>query len=261
MDFEKNQLLRIDTLVRKGFFKEAKGLLRSLVRHPLERKYRVQAASLARRLSLPELGVKLLAPYVRPKARAPVEAKEPEIIEYAASLIRMRVLSESEGLLSSIDAERFPSANLFRAFIAISQWDFLKAEPLLKSYSMNPEVSPYESLIAKTNIAMGLVFEERIEEADLLLNAIIEESKASKSQLLLASALRFKTENEINRENLDGAIKSIEEAQRSLTDKGVIDTLLIDRQRAELQIKLTGPSKSNLTEMNIIRGRAMKLGR
>lgn len=143
---------------------------------------------------MPELGLQILHPVVRPEDSAlPDEPSTPEeIVEYAGNLIRAGLFVEAVALLSRREAQKIPQAFLFRAFAAVSQWDYAESREWLERYLALSAVSPYDRLVAEVNLADSLVSDEMLSSAKPLLDRLESETRAGGHRLLLANVLKYR---------------------------------------------------------------------
>src|SRR4051794_20375252 len=105
----------IDSRIRAGKTLQASKAVADLSRETLAREERIQLARLARRSFVPQIGIRLLSPVVRPGARSVEIANNDEKLEFAACLVWIGALQEALILLDELDPTLHPEADLFRA--------------------------------------------------------------------------------------------------------------------------------------------------
>jgi len=86
-----------DGFIRAGKRAKARQLFEGALKRKIPPAERVRLASLARRLELPHIGLRLLAPQVRPSRFSAAQPTEAELAEYAANLVRHGAVEENLG--------------------------------------------------------------------------------------------------------------------------------------------------------------------
>ncbi|MBX2993428.1 MAG: hypothetical protein KF681_01345 [Bdellovibrionaceae bacterium] len=135
----------------------------------IPRELRLGFANLCRRLSMINVGLKILAPVVLQsrdfRGLAPSAAEKSE---YAVLLQRTGAVPEALRLLESIDQRQWPQALLLQAFCHFNRWEYEASLPLLHRY-LESSLDPYARLVGEVNLAAALIVVHRLEEAEDLL--------------------------------------------------------------------------------------------
>lgn len=154
--------------------------------------HRLELAQILRRLGQFQRALRILHPLIRPSARKEArQALPPELIEYAGSLIQNGSLGEGRSLLEPIRFEDWPQRNLFLAFSHFAEWNYLKAEPLLRDYCKHPLIDDYARLIGHVNWAAALVVNRQWEEALQVLPILLSELQERSLSLLYFNTLEI----------------------------------------------------------------------
>lgn len=257
-DFQ-NQLDEIEVLIRSAKGEKARALLLELHEKKVPVNLLLQMAGLARRANLPELGVRLLNPIVRPKAKMKREASAKDIVEYAASLMRIGASKEASDLLETVDPTAVPEALLFRAMLLLKKWNYAEALPLLRRYLAIPEISEYQRAIGKINLGLTLIHENHLGEAKSVLSEVLEECSAKRYDLLHGNALRFLGNLEIARKNWEVGIEYFRQSENLLTDAKGLDYYFCKKWVAIAKFYLNPKSHECRTELDKMRDEARRL--
>lgn len=225
----------IDQLLKEGRFTEAQELLTKMRLSTIPRGQICYMAGLMRRAHLPNLALRLLNPIVRP-TKAILQPAEPhEIAEYAAALQKMGCIDEALSLIDTIDSNRFPQADLYRAYCCFSRWDYQKSIPYLQQYTINPHLTEYQRLIGGLNLAAAYVACFEKEKAMLIIDDLITAAKNQTYRLLRANALELKAQLFIFEKNYAEAQVILRKAQNDLTTSQSLDSLFIEKWDAILK--------------------------
>ncbi len=252
-------LFVIDDLIRRGRPKKAKAELNRFCAGRIRRDHRLPAAALARRLELPDLGIALLHPIVRgtgKKVESPATPRE--IAEYAANLSRVGAAREALQLLRSAELAKLPEARLYEAFALVSQWEYGASLPLLDRYVSHPDADPYQRLVARANLAAGLLFVSRFDEADRVLEVLERETRDRNFNLLLGHAFRLRAQAAIAVGDSAGAELWLATAERHAAEWCRWDGLLLRKWRAVL--KIAKSPKQAVPELKATMADALKEG-
>jgi hypothetical protein len=249
----KDVLLNIDRLIREGEHSLANDLLNQVLQHKIAREFLVDVASFARRLSRATVGVKLLNPIVRPPDTKKMEASIEERVEYAGCLIRLGIFREALLILDTVVPKALPRSLLFRAFAHIGQWDFLKSKSCLELFLQQSDISFYESLVAKVNLALGYVFNGAYADAKLLLDELCETTLGTNNQLLYSNCLELAAQTAILSGEFAKAENLLAKAEKALVSSDTIDAFFIKKDRCILDLYRTKNSKSAIDQIKIIK--------
>jgi tetratricopeptide (TPR) repeat protein len=243
------EIKALDEEIRSGRARLARPILvewlKTDAHRLLNRPARVEAGSLCRRLGLFSWSVRLLNPWVRPKARAQATLALPEeIAEYAASLSFLGADREALTLLREVDMNKTPQALLFAAFAHFSRWEYQQAIPYLEKYVRHPSLTDYARTIGQVNLAATLIFCERWEEVRALLDLLIENTRSKNYSLLLGTSLMISAQHWIGVEDFERAGKDLAQASALSESIDGMDLLLIEKWRAILKLAGNKMTKS-----------------
>jgi hypothetical protein len=249
----------MDEWIRSGQGDLARQGIRRLTPENLTRPERLQLASLARRVSLPEIGIRLLRPIVRPPGRRATQATDGERAEYAADLIRIGASTEALQLLDGVDTSRAPEALLFRAFGFIAQWNYAEAIEPLNRYVHAPALTDYQRLVGLTNLATSLFCESRHEESSRIAETLLHETEARGLSLLHGTVLELSAQNAIYASQWREAEKFLKLASGSLADSAALEAFFVRKWRAVMKLLRRGPGREALQGLDRIRTEGAKL--
>ena len=249
------QLREIDALIRQGHGAAVRARLAAvLVRRP-PRDAAPRLAQLAWRAGLPEVGLRVLNPLVRPTDRKPTEATPLETAEYAACLIKAGAVDEGAALLSPLDAEALPRVWLYRAFACVARWDYADSIPLLEAYLNCRGLSSYDRLVGRVNLAAALVLERRHRAAEYLLRQLLHEASVRRLKLALGRVLELSAENFLLRRQWNRAESFLERARQALAGTEGVDLFIAEKTSAILDF-LRKPGAKTLAGLRSARGKA-----
>jgi hypothetical protein len=243
-------LNEIDTLIRSGQTSKAALQVTLLSQDPkLSRPNKLDLAKLARRSSIPKIGITLLRPYIRPSAKQNIQASDEEKIEYAANLSWIGALPECFSLLEEVDHKLHPDGDFIAALAHFAQWNYAEAIPLLLRYIAHPKVEAYWKRVGEVNLLSALVHEglpcqELLEELEV-------GTKKDGQKLLLANILQFKAEMGVNRKDWQEAQAAIQEASF------LMDSLFMQKWQAI--ILLYEDLDSGLKKLQEVREKAIEV--
>ena len=249
---------RLDRLLREGKGGMARRELETLYEIKVPRQFAASLGSLSWRASLPAFGIRVLNPIVRPKEKAPVVATEEEKAEYAACLIRLGAVEEASQLLSQLNAAALPRVFLYRAFIAVSRWDYAASIPLLIEYLAAKGLTKYQRMVAQVNLAAAYVSERDHQKATYLLRPLLYESSVKRSQLALGRVLELSAENFINQKKWDNAEAFLVKAESVLADSDGIDLFFVKKFRAVARVQRAKGNPQSLDELRLVRTEAIR---
>lgn len=254
MEFNRIILDEIDSAIRSGHRASARKRLQAfLADHPkgLPRTALTPTASLARRLGLFSLAVRLLHSTVRPSSRAVSQSSATERVEYAGSLLQLGRLEEARSLLAEISRAEEPTADLFSAFGFFSEWNYRASIPLLERYVASPRLTDYQRRIGEVNLAAALVIDRGAEarRRDLLAR-LLTTAERDGNRLLYGNLLEIAAQD---------AIYSDDPARaESLLDRAPVrDDLMVRKWRAVLALR---HGKSNTGALLRVRQDALRTG-
>ena len=162
-------LSKMEMDIREGRIDDVVSKLETVPVEKIAREARLPLANFCRRVGLPLLGLKILAPVVGPaRTSRPLNA---ELSEYALLLQRCGAVDEASRILESLNPKKYPDVLLNRAFIRFNEWDFAKAIELLRAYLEMP-ISSSARNFGRLNLARALVTSGQAAEALELLASL-----------------------------------------------------------------------------------------
>lgn len=230
----RDQLQRCEEAVRAGRIPVAAAILSALSAKDIPRPLLAQAANLCRRTGKIALGLRWLAPVVRPKTPA-APARDAEIAEYAVLLQRTGGVGEALRLLESLGDRGPAETRLYRAFCHFARWDYARAVPELEAY-LAGELAPYARVVGEVNLASALIGANADERALALLRTLL--ARPETAPRLRGNCLEMKAQLEMRAGRPKQARRDAEAALALLT--GGWDRLFVDKWRSFIEASRTG---------------------
>lgn len=210
-DFEK-LILFLDEKLRQGETQTVARELAKACNGKIPRPERLKLASLARRIDASSIGLKLLAPLVRP-LRGVADATPHELAEYAGLLIKIGSTEEAERILVDVDATQVPTSLLYRAYGFVSTWSHAEAVPLFERY-LQSDIPEYAFYVGRVNLISARLNARLFDGLDDLIDDTLRGVEARGFGRLLGNCHELKCHSLIERNELDEARASIEAAKR-----------------------------------------------
>lgn len=245
----------VDGLIKAGRTHDAKLALKRYRDAKIPVSELKKFASLARRLGMASLGVRMLSPVVHPTGRVKSESTPEDRLEYGACLVRLGAISEARALLDPLDAKSLPWVNFIKALACFYVWDYASAVPMLKTYLESPDLNDYQKATARANLAAALV-DIRAPEAESFMSRFIPELREKKFDFLLMHALIIEGERGVYTGEQASAGVALDEARKIALEKSPREVLLIDKWFAILKLQAKG--KAALSDLHEVRARALK---
>ncbi|MBI4402806.1 MAG: hypothetical protein HY537_01515 [Deltaproteobacteria bacterium] len=255
-----NTLDELDRLIREGHAQSARRKLFKLCTTKIPRSVTLPLASLARRVRLAGQGIRLLNPFVRSTRKAPADASDAERVEYGACLLGIGATEEALNLFRQFDARKMPDVLLYEAFALVTQWDYAGSIPLLTTYLQNPQLSDYQRLVGKTNLAAACVHEKKLTGALALLETLIQETHRANLLLLQGYCLQLLAQGQILQQKWSAARQSLSGAASVLKDAGTLDEFFVRKWQAVLEVSKNGPRSGSLIQLRKVASEARALG-
>lgn len=173
-------------MLRKGQGLKVSRELRGLKPSSVNEQFLAPIANLAWRVNQPQVGLRLILPFIKKKAQMR-SAVGPEIqAEHAGCLLEVGAISESKLILKDV-SKHSPRARFYQALLHFKQWDYESACPLLESYLETLEDS-YHRLVVKVNLASAYVVTHQFEKALSLCDHLEKVLLERKHLLLLGNS-------------------------------------------------------------------------
>ncbi len=245
----------IDMLIKAGKAAAAVKSLKKIRAQKLSASDRETYASLARRLSLPELSIRLLHPFVRPPVASLQRASLGEKAEYAAALIYVGAFAEALEILEGVPCQKYPSQLLFRAFAYIGQWNYAEAIPLLQDYSERTDLSHYQRMVGKTNLCEALIY-ERHPLASETIEETIKEAREHSYTIILGRLQTILIDLMLATGNLGEAERLVKESEKAFQNADTRDAFFVRKWRALISLHREGGSKAAIAQLDAVRKEA-----
>ena len=187
----------IESDIRSGRSSDAKNKLNNLNTKKIPRAYVEKFANLSYRSNLPNVSLRILGNYIGDRAGLNTSLSGDEIAEYAISLSRLGANHEANRWLNSLETFNSPKTLLYKSFIHITQWEYDQALPYFEKYLGLKEITEYQALVAKTNMVACMIFIGKLEQAEQLLNELIQTNKEQNNELLLTNAYELMSQVKI----------------------------------------------------------------
>jgi len=240
VDFKTDFLNHWDQLLKEGKLPEVQLELEKLSASSVPRKNLYQVAQVSRRAGLPEIGLRLLSPYVRPKNRGLQVPTPDELSEYAVLLQRIGSLKEAWQLLEREELRGRAEVLLYKTYVLFNEWKYAEAIPQLESYLEATGISEYQRAIGKVNLLSALSFVGDYDKANKLFPSIESQLKEAGHLRLLANIYEIQCGAFFRQGNISGAQRILEGAEKLVTSKVALDALYIQKWSLILAAQRTG---------------------
>ena len=250
-------ILEMDQQIRQGGRHAVRMRLLAYQKQRVPRPYWAQFAELARRVDAPLLALQILRSVVRPLQPLQPPASIQEQATYAAALLRVDAIPEAKEILGSLSPANNPEVLLYRSFAHFAEWDHRKAIPHLRQYIQHVQLSDYQRLVGRVNLALAFVIEMRAPEAELLLNELLRETAQAGHHLLHGNCLELTAQLHLFLRQFPDTEKNLNLANQSLARAGREFALLLEKWRAILDL-LRSPGSSSLDRLERIRASAVE---
>ena len=224
-----DKLAQIEKLIKTAHGSEAqKALLKLRKREKIDGHERTYAA-LARRAYVPELGLRALHPIICEEGRRRRDASPTDLVEYAACLVRAGAVEEAESYLQRPEMNSNPNAFFWRGAIKLKKWEYEPAAQHFNTYLSFTEITKYEALAGKLNLAFIYIHLKSFSRAKSLLLEVLAESSPEKEKLTYSAALRSLGNLELAQNNFDPAIDYFTDSLKKLSDSASLDLYFCDK--------------------------------
>lgn len=218
----------------------------------------VEIAVLCRRCGMPEQGVRLLHPLIRPKVRSSTAATDAERLEYGASLVQIGVEREGTELLKTVNPQKHPKALLFLGFSKITRWEYLEAIPLFEKFINHSGISTYDRDIGRVNLLTSLVAVDQFEKADRLASDLLRELDPTKQRLLYSNVLGSCAEMHLSKKDWRLARHFLKKTENLQQKANSFDVLIAQKWDAVLKLKRHGWGRHTQLKMSQLRQKGLE---
>ncbi len=230
------EIAAIDSWIRQNQIELASHALLQLVKKPIPRHKKVAVAALCRRLRLPQIGMRLLHPVVRPTRPLKQPSTPQEQAEYAALLYRLGATVEARSLLTKICPKTFPKSQLYLAFVLVTSWEYEAAAKELEGYLARTDPDSYDALVARVNLVAAHVYCGQHNVGAEELSTLLRQVRSENNRLLETNLLELAAQNEFGREDYSKSASFLDEAERLATKAPFLDFFFIQKWRAFLSL-------------------------
>lgn len=259
-DFEE-MIPRLDRLIRAGKGAEVRetltGIVNASVKIPAA--HAADAARLAWRAALPDLGIRILNPRVRPTGKVPNDPTPKEKAEYAACLVKIGAVAESEQLLGDLDPAALPRVLLYQSFVQFARWDYQSAIPVLTRYLTTPNLTRYDRMVGKINLAAALIYEEHHRKAEYLVGEMLYETSLRRWKLALGKVFEMGAQNFVAQGKWAKAEEFLARAESTLAGTASLDLFFLRKLHAIARYLRSRGSAEATLGLRAIRSEAAEL--
>lgn len=209
----------VDELIKQGQVNEARRVLWAVSPKDIPRKYIVPVARLTRRTRMNYFTLRVLKPVIKTDHLFSGYSTEEELALFAGALVRVGARNQGIKILSELEAHRNPDVLMFQVDAYFSEWNYKAAIPLLKKYLEFEQLSDYQILVGKLNLAASLVFEGLNGQAQDLLAVLRAEFKSKNYRLLYANSLELSAQVSLAQKKFSLASNQLELASKILKNE------------------------------------------
>lgn len=181
---------QIDEKIMNAQGDEAKKILSRINLRQVPREHVLAVGNLMRRLNLSLLILRLIAPWMQSRSSKLV-ATDDEKALYAMALSRLGILQPSQEIFSKL-SRLSRQSQFFKASALVSQWDYEKAQIIYQNLLKKSDLSRRDELVARINLASGLIHLGQPENA--LSHLEIFEREKDEFQLLYGNSLELRAQ-------------------------------------------------------------------
>ncbi len=254
---DENELNQIETFIRAGNQKQAVKLLERLTPQNVPHKLVLRASNLLVRAGLEKMSARILHPLMFNERQKP----DPKIAaQYALTLQQLGAYSEALKILEKLDFVNIAETNLFYAFGLMTKWEYEAAIPFLRAYLKFPEITLYQSLVAKTNLAQALILSNQIEDVDNLLSEVQSQAEESKFFLLGANVLELKAQLFFIRGQFAEALSLLNSSNERLEGSPERYRLMVEYWKVICNYSLNPTKKEAINNFQQLRKKSVERG-
>lgn len=189
-------------------------------------------ASIARRVGMFDFALRLLHPIVRSEKPLHPEPTASEVAMYAAVLVKIGAREEALSLLAELNSDEAPEVLLFQSSAYIGEWKYSPALPYLRKYVKHPAITDYQKRIGEVNLAAALIAVDQLEEAQSLLQPLLEATKTQNQLLLQGNTLELLTQIAVVQGNFSKADSYIQKSNELIGETGDQNSLFVKKWKA-----------------------------
>lgn len=247
---------QIDQMIRQAQMSDAQAALRPLSPKKIPRVFAKSFADLARRVNLPLLAIKILNPIVRPRRPLLPKAQVSEIALYAALLAQIGARNEARNLLRDLDGSQNPEVYFYWLYVLIPEWDYQAAVIPMKKYIRSNQITEYQRLVGRINLAACYVYLADFRQAQRTLNTVLKQSSKMKAQLIYGNALELQAQLALSQNNFSLAEESLKKYIEATPNSSGIYRLYADKWYALMKLKMDGLTDSTKERLRSVQKQA-----
>ncbi len=247
----------IEQLIRKGDHQQAKKQLSLFTPSAVPYRLILRASQLLVRAGMAKNSAKLIRPIMF-NTNEPVQ---PTIAaQYALTLQQLGAYTEASKILRGLDFKTIPEANLYYAFTLFSKWDYEDAIPYLERYLEFKQISPYQKIVAKTNLAQAYISSVFYREAEALLDEIENETKKQDYNLLMANGLELRAQLLFAENKFSQALNLLNSAEKMLSTFPTHYQLMVEYWKVICQYAFDPTKTKAIANLQTLRTNSVEKG-
>ena len=243
-----------DRLIRSGQIQAARTTLQAL-ELPVPREFAQPLAHLCYRTNLFSTALKILAPFVRSTSGESVIPTSLEKATYAIALVKLGSIEEGLAILESCDRS-LPEVHLYAAFAFQAQWDYARAIPNLQTYLACPNLSDYQTAVAKLNLLAALISTSNSAAARPLFDQLSKDARKNGWDLIRKNLQELSCQIAIIDSRWDEARERLRVAMAETQNDGSIWDFFLMKWQALIDAKADGRTEG----LKSVRAEALQLG-
>lgn len=251
------RIIEIERLIRSAKAGEAQSRITAIKNKQIPAESRYTLANLATRAGMPKHALSLLRRIVHPPPKEMKRATTPELAEYAIALIRLGADSEAQTLLNKTSTSEYPKALSYKAILAMKQWKYTDAVPLLSEY-LSKEPDEYFHANGMSNLIQSLIFLGRFQEAQPLMANLLQYAQSKSMRIHEANVLSYSGMIEFLEGKHSEAIKHFKQAAEVIGTTQSLDYFFIRKWIAITEAFKTKGNPSSLEKLVEMRNEAIE---
>ncbi len=245
------QVTEIEELIRSGNREKATQLLKEIKISTIPRQHINTLANLSRRVGQLDLSWKMIAPVIRPKVTLEKPATDEEKATYAIILLGLGARSEAFEILETAN-NQCPDVSLASAYASINCWDYASAATKLKHYLRSQNLTPYQKMVAQVNLAAAYVVNGQAEQALVLINENLLETKQNGWDLLYRNTLEIRAQLAVQQKNWTEAEDFLKQAEHD-SGQFYLDRFFVKKWQAIMRLQKESASPDALQEIENVK--------
>lgn len=213
MTLSEEFLESVDGLIKAGNYVQARKALDKIIVSKVSERLIIRTSDLFIRTGLFTKNIRLLYKSMYSQTQIPTTKI---VAHYALSLQQIGAHFESTRIFESLDFSKAPEAHFYYAITLFAKWEYDQAIFHLEKYLASPELSPYQQLVAKSNLAQAYLENNDIKKAKGCIEEVEKQAKGSHYELLRANIYQRRAQLLYLENNFKEAFKYIDLAEKLL---------------------------------------------